>query len=149
LSADVTVASLERLTAGGASRVVLGSEVTGRQLQVDASGASQVSGVVRVDQALASASGASTLELSGDVGHLDLSGTGTSGLRLPRLTVRALDAELSGASCATVAVSDTLTARASGMSVLRYIGAPRIDHDEATGLSPIAPDAPGGERCGA
>lgn len=149
LSAEVTVASLDRLNAHGASEVRLGSEVAGEQMQVHASGASRVTGAVRVDHALASASGASTLELSGDVGHLDLSGSGTSGLRLPDLTVRDLDVELSGASCATLTVRDTLTARAAGVSALRYSGAPRINRDDISGLSSIAPDDPGSPGCGA
>ncbi|MGH4023389.1 MAG: head GIN domain-containing protein [Pseudonocardiaceae bacterium] len=148
LSAEVTVASLDRLTADGVSHVTLGSTISGEQLQFDVGGSSQVTGVVRVAQALASASGTSTLELSGNAGRLDLSGAGTSTMRMPELTVRDLDVELSGASCATVAVSDTLTARTSGASALRYSGAPRINQDETSGLSSIAPQSSGGKSCG-
>ena len=148
LSAEVTVAGLERLTTGGVSDVRFGTEVVGEQLQFDASGASRITGVVRAAQALASASGASTLELSGNIAHLELNGAGTSSFRLPELTVRDLGAELSGASCATVAVSGTLTARASGVSALRYSGTPRINRDETSGLSSIAPDTLAEDRCG-
>lgn len=146
LSAEITLASLARLTARGASDVRLATEIVAEQLQVDASGASRVAGVLRLDQTLASASGASTLELSGDIGRLELSGSGTSGIRAPGLTVRDLDAELSGVSCATMAVSETLSARASGVSALRYRGTPQINRHETSGLSSIAPDAGG---CGA
>ncbi len=149
LSADVTVASLDRLTTSGVSEVRFGSDVVGEQLQVDASGASRVAGPVSVDQVLASASGASTIALSGDVGHLDLSGSGTSGLRLPHLSVRDLDVVLTGSSCATVAVRDTLAARASGVSALRYSGTPRITRQETSGVSSIAAHALHGDPCGA
>ncbi|HEU0127183.1 MAG TPA: hypothetical protein VFQ48_01045, partial [Pseudonocardiaceae bacterium] len=77
---------------------------------------------------------------------------------LPDLAIRDLDAELSGASCAAVAVSDTLAARASGASTLRYRGAPRITRQQTSGVSSIGVDTsqPGNRgplffsrRCGA
>ena len=148
LSTQVTVASLDRLSADGLSHVTFGSVIAGEQLQLDAGGSSQVTGVVRADQALASASGTSTLELSGNVGRLDLSGSGTSTLHMPESAVRDLDVELSGASCATVAVSDTVTARTSGVSALRYIGTPQINRDQTSGLSSIEPQSSGAKRCG-
>jgi hypothetical protein len=149
LSAEVTVASLDLLSSDGVSRVTLGSVVAGEQLQLDVGGSSQVTGVVRVTQALASVSGTSTLDLSGAAGRLDLSGAGSSTLRMPRLAVRDLNVELSGASCATVAVSDTLTARTSGVSALRYSGTPSINRAETSGLSSITPQSPGDKTCGA
>lgn len=147
LTAEVTVAHLDRVTANGVSTIRFGTEVAAEQLQIDATGMSRVTGRVRADQLMASASGAGVLELSGDAGRMELSGAGTSGFRLSALTVRDLDIELSGTSCATVTVRDNLTAKAGGVSALRYRGSPRINRDETAGLSSIAPDD-GGGRCG-
>lgn len=78
LSADVTVSRLDRLATSGASKVTLGSPVTGPPLRLDANGASQVTGPVGVYHLEASESGASALALSGCVGSLHLSSAGTS-----------------------------------------------------------------------
>lgn len=147
LSAKVTVRHLDRLTSTGAGEVTLASELAGEQLEIETGGASQVTGTVHVAQVQAVTSGAGMLALSGHVGHLDLSGSGTSALRLADLTVRDLDAVLSGVSCASVTVRDTLAARAGGASTLRYSGTPRITRQETSGVSSITADQRPGDRC--
>lgn len=154
LSADVTVRHLDRLTASGVSKVTFASPVTGAELVLDASGMSKITGVVRVEHVEAAASGAGTLKLSGEVGRLELRAAGTARLPLSDLAVRDLDAILSGASCAAVAVSDTLAAQTSGTSTLGYSGAPRITRQQTSGVSSITADSPGNggssasDRCG-
>lgn len=147
LSAVITVSELDRLTTSGASQVTLASELAGDTLELKASGTSRISGSLHLEQVQVSTSGASGLILSGQVGHLDLQAAGTSGLRLSRLAVRHLEAELSGASCAAVTVSDTLAARTSGTSELRYSGAPRVTRQQTSGASSIAPYVPRSDRC--
>jgi hypothetical protein len=101
LSAEITVRHLNRLTTSGASRVTLVSLPTDPALQLDASGASQITGSVRVDHLEASISGAAMLALSGKVGSLQLNAAGTSQLLGPDLAVADLDAELSDREQAT------------------------------------------------
>lgn len=141
LSADVTVRHLDRLRTSGASQVELVAAATGPALQLDASGASHITGPVRIEHLTASESGTSTLALSGDVSFLRLNVAGTSQLRGPDLTVANLDAVLSGASQATMAVTDTLAATADGMSVLRYRGTPNIVRQQTSGLASIERDS--------
>ncbi|MGQ0776826.1 MAG: head GIN domain-containing protein [Pseudonocardiales bacterium] len=148
LTADVTVRNLDQLTASGVSQVTLEPELTGDALGLEASGASHITGRLRIEAMVATASGASTLALSGSVGQLNLHATGTSGLRLSELAVRNLDAVLSGASCAAMAVSDTLAAQTSGASALRYRGTPRITREQTSGASSIGPEASRSDRCG-
>ena len=142
LSAEVTVGQLEQLAANGASKVTLSSPVTGSALRLDANGAGQITGPVRVDHLEASESGASVLALSGRAGSLHLSSAGTSRLLGVDLAVANLDAVLTGACQATVSVSDTLAATADGVSVLHYRGSPRITRQETSGVSSIVPDSP-------
>jgi len=141
LSADVTVGQLDRLASSAASRVVLTSAITSPSLQVDVSGASSVTGPIRVGQAQADVSGAADLGLSGQVQDLRLRAAGASRLPLAGLTVGSLDATLSGASHAVVTVSDTLAVQASGASVLRYRGTPRITRSQTAGMSLVVPDS--------
>ncbi len=140
LTAEVTVGGLDRLNAGGASQVTLVSPLMGPALQLVVSGASRVTGPVGVDRLEAAVSGAATLALSGQVRDLQLSGTGASRLLLADLAVRDLDVVLSGASNATVAVSDTLAAQAAGASALRYRGTPNITRQQTSGASSIRPE---------
>ncbi|MGH3871484.1 MAG: head GIN domain-containing protein [Pseudonocardiaceae bacterium] len=140
LTAGITVRSLDRLSALGASEVTLVSALTGPVLRLVVSGASQVTGPVGVDRADAAVSGASTLTLSGQVRDLHLSGVGASRLQLAGLAVRNLDVVLAGASQASVAVGDTLAAQAAGASTLRYRGTPNITRRQTSGASSIRPE---------
>jgi hypothetical protein len=142
LSADITVAHLDQLITGGASQITLTSAPTGSTLTLVASGASQITGPVEVDDLQAGASGASTLALSGHVKSLQLSGSGAGQLQLSALNAQTGDAELTGASDADVTVSDTLAAQAAGASVLHYHGSPNITHKETSGTAVIAPASP-------
>jgi hypothetical protein len=137
LRADVTVGRLDRLEASGASHATLDAHVTSPSLRLVVEGASQITGPVGVDRLEASESGASVLTLSGRAGSLHLNSVGSSRLLGAELAVADLDAVLSGASQATVAVSDTLAVTADGASVLRYRGNPSITRQETSGAPSI------------
>jgi hypothetical protein len=142
LSADVTVGQLDQLATAGASRVMLDPTLTSPALQLNIAGTSAITGPVMVGRAQATVSGAGTLALSGTVAQLRFSAAGASQLPLVDLTVRDLDATLSGASQATVTVTDTLAAEATGASVLRYRGNPSVTSSQTSGMSSIVRDSP-------
>ena len=142
LSADVTVGQLDRLATAGASRVMLDPTLTSPALHLNIAGTSAITGPVMVGRVQATVSGAGTLALSGNVAQLSFSAAGASQLPLADLTVRYLDAMLSGASHATVTVTDTLAVQAAGASVLRYRGNPSVTRSQTSGMSSIVPDSP-------
>jgi Putative auto-transporter adhesin, head GIN domain len=142
LSAEVTVGQLDRLATSGASRVMMVSALTSPTLQLVVAGASAVTGPVTVNQVQAAVSGAARLALSGQIKELRVSAAGTSQLPLADLTVGRLDVVLSGASHATVTVSDTLAAQTAGASVLHYRGAPTVTHQQISGASSIVRESP-------
>jgi hypothetical protein len=142
LSADVTVGQLDRLATAGASRVMLDPTLTSPALYLNIAGTSAITGPVMVGRVPATVSGAGTLALSGNVAQLSFSAAGASQLPLADLTVRYLDATLSGASHATVTVTDTLAVQAAGASVLRYRGNPSVTRSQTSGMSSIVPDSP-------
>jgi hypothetical protein len=121
---------------------MLNPALAGPALQLVVAGTSAVTGPITVGQVQATVSGASTLALSGQVQDLRLSAAGASTLPLSDLTVRRLDVVLSGASHATVTVSDSLAARASGASVLNYRGNPTVTRSQRSGVSSIVRDSP-------
>ncbi|MGH3695500.1 MAG: GIN domain-containing protein [Pseudonocardiaceae bacterium] len=142
LSAELRVGQLDRLTAGGASRVIVASTVMSPVLALVVSGAGSVTGPIQIGRMQATVSGAGTLALSGEVGDLRLIVAGGARLPLAQLTVRRLDAMLSGACHVVATVSDTLAATASGASVLRYRGTPRVTRSQTSGMSSVAQDSP-------
>ncbi len=142
LSADVTVGQLDRLATAGASRVMLDPALASPALQLDIAGTSAITGPVTVGRVQATVSGAGTLALTGNVQELRFSAAGASRLPLEELTVRYLDATLSGASHATVTVTDTLAVQAAGASMLRYRGNPSVTRSQTSGMSSIVRDSP-------
>lgn len=142
LSADVTVGQLDRLATAGASRVMLDPTLTSPALYLNIAGTSAITGPVMAGRVQATVSGAGTLALSGNVAQLSFSAAGASQLPLADLTVRYLDATLSGASHATVTVTDTLAVQAAGASVLRYRGDPSVTRSQTSGMSSIVRDSP-------
>ncbi|MGH3830431.1 MAG: head GIN domain-containing protein [Pseudonocardiaceae bacterium] len=142
LSAEVTVGQLDRLDASGASRVILNPTLTSPALRLVVSGASAVTGPVAVGQVVATVVGAGTLALSGQAQDLRFNAAGASRLPMAELTVRHLDATLSGVSHAVVTVTDTLAAQATGAAVLRYRGAPSVIRSQTSGMSSIVRDSP-------
>jgi hypothetical protein len=115
--------------------------VTGPTLYLVVEGSSKITGALDVDRLEASESGAGVLTLSGRAGALHLNLGGASRLLGSELAVADLDAVLSGASQATIAVSNTLAVTADGASVLRYRGNPSITRQETSGVSSIVPDS--------
>ncbi|MGH3844546.1 MAG: GIN domain-containing protein [Pseudonocardiaceae bacterium] len=124
------------------SQVILDTAPTGPALQLDASGASQVTGPVGVDHLDIAESGASSLTLSGQVGTLGLYLLGTSQLLGTDLSVADLDASLSGASQADVTVSNTLAVTSSGAAELRYRGTPTVTRNHTSGISSVVAVSP-------
>ncbi|MDQ3905604.1 MAG: DUF2807 domain-containing protein [Actinomycetota bacterium] len=141
LSADVAVDQLDRVATSGASRVALTHTVRSPTLHLVVSGTSSVAGPVQVGQVQADVSGAGHLGVAGEVQDLHLEAAGASQLPLVDLTVHRLDAVLSGASHAIVTVNDTLAVEATGASVLRYRGTPRVTRFETSGMSSVVPDS--------
>lgn len=142
LSADVTVGQLDRLATAGASRVTLDTALTSPALLLGCEGASKVSGPVAAGRVQATVTGAGTLALSGNVQELRFSAAGAARLPLDDLTVRYLDATLSGASHATVTVTDTLAVQAAGAAVLSYRGSPSVTRSQTSGMSSVVRDSP-------
>jgi hypothetical protein len=142
LSAELTLSQLDRLAVSGVSRVRLTSTVASPTLQLVVSGAGSVTGPIQISQMQAGISGTGTLALSGQVQDLRLIAAGGARLTLADLTVRHLDAMLSGASHVVVTVSDTLAVQSTGAAVLRYRGAPRITQSQTSGMGSVAQDSP-------
>ena len=137
LQADVTVPALSGIDVSGASKVHLADQTAADALELVVSGASGLDGPVEISEGRLDVSGASHASLEGSAVRLDLSVSGASSVRGIAFTAQTLTASLSGASSVELAVTDSLSAEASGASSLRYKGSPQITRQKVSGLSSI------------
>jgi hypothetical protein len=139
LEAEVTLPSLAGLELSGASAVsVTGFEST-EALFVEASGASSLGGDIAAGGVRVNVSGASQVKLSGSGEDLVMDVSGGSSVDLGDFPVTDANAEVSGASSATVNVTGTLDAEASGAARLIYLGSPTLGRVESSGGGTIEP----------
>ncbi len=137
LRAEVTATTLAGVEVSGAAAVHVVGELIAHALDVALSGAAMLEGEIQAESLELELSGASNATLTGRVADLTVRGSGASLLEAGGLEAVALEIELSGASSATVAVTDTLSASASGGSSLEYSGSPTVLHSDASGGSSI------------
>jgi hypothetical protein len=136
LEASVTMPTLRKLHASGASRVTLEGCRSGLSFELQASGASHVQGGRSFGVSRLNVSGASRVTLSGSAGDLFVDASGASRVDLSGLQVPRAKVDASGASQVTVKVSGELDADASGGARVRYVGYPRpLIIDESGGGS--------------
>lgn len=106
---------------------------------LDLSGASKanVSGV-KTEKFDLQVSGASKVSIDGTARDLELDLSGASSINAETLMVETASVEASGASRATVNVSETLKADASGASRISYLGNPKSVSRDVSGASSIS-----------
>jgi hypothetical protein len=113
----VTTPEIDSIEVSGASRVVA-SDIEAADLHLSVSGASRI-------------------EIDGDVTSLEVDGSGAAHIDGPELTAVDLDVDLSGASRLVVTVTDTARGDLSGASrlVLRGDENPTVNVDTSGGSS--------------
>jgi len=102
---------------------------------IGVSGAGQTTGALSMASGKFDISGASTLQLDGTATNITAEFSGASTGRLDNLTVAKANITLSGASNATINVSNNIDASVSGASRLYYIGNPTLGNISVTGAS--------------
>ena len=155
--ASITLPDLRLLELSGASRgEVIGFETThavefevsgasslelvdmaAGDVSFDISGASRATGGIEIGDGDFDVSGASTVELEGKGADVRLEVSGASTVRLERFPVENADVRVSGASNATVEVSERLDISVSGASRLTYNGGAELGSVHVSGGSTL------------
>jgi hypothetical protein len=138
-TAEVTMPELTGLDLSGASRGTTSGFKSSRDLNVDSSGASRLSGDIECGDARFDVSGASRVNLTGSAEDLVIDASGASTVDLSGFPVAEANVEASGASDVTVNASDRLDVNASGASNVRYLGSPTLGTIDSSGGSSIEP----------
>jgi hypothetical protein len=132
----VTVPSdtLRSLDVDGAASLTDTDPLDGSSVQLRADGASRVFVVVAVDDLVIEAEGASVVNVTGEAGELGVSASGASSVEVGELVAQNASVEVDGASRATLSVTGSLDARATGASTVEYSGDPQVtaDADESS-----------------
>jgi predicted small secreted protein len=120
----------------GAGRLEL-DDMSSGDTSLDLSGASEARGNITMDNGEFDLSGASTLELEGSAGDINIDGSGASEILLEDFPVTNAKISLSGASNAVVKLDGRMDLDLSGASEVEYIGNPRLGSIEMSGGSSV------------
>lgn len=123
----ISVKDLKKLDLSGAVEVVTENRLSGTDLKIEASGASEVKLELAMQSLDLNLSGASELTLLGTAGTVRIDGSGASDIEAYDLAVTDLTVYGSGAIEASVTVSGSLKANVSGACTIRYKGNPKVD----------------------
>jgi hypothetical protein len=119
-----------------ASQLDLGPTMAG-DCKFSLSDASQVNGVIEMDDGDFNLSDASFLEIKGSADGVSIDASDASQANLPDLTVLTADVRLSDASRAVINVSSRMDISLSSASSLEYIGSPKLGRLEMSGGSTL------------
>lgn len=135
--AYVSVKSLKRLNASGACDVTVNGTLTGNELFVGFSGASDFKGSVKTSSLKVDLSGASDVVISGSAGDLSIDASGASHFKGYDLVTENCRVDASGASDIKITVNKVLNAEASGATSIDYRGTGMIGDIRTSGASNI------------
>jgi len=138
LKAYVSVKTLDKLDASGASDILVDGIITTDKLDIGLSGASDFKGVVKTAELNLNQSGASDATISGVAGKVTIEASGASDVKGYDLITDICTAKASGASDVNITVNKELNAHASGASDIYYRGEAVIKDMHTSGASSVA-----------
>ena len=138
MQARIALPALTGLDASGASRASVTGFRSDRNMQLNASGASEIRGDMETGDLAADASGGSTLRLTGRGSAIRATASGASTIDLGEFTAGDADVEASGASRIELNTSGTLNAQASGASTVHYAGDATLGQVDESGASTVS-----------
>ncbi|MDY0343787.1 MAG: head GIN domain-containing protein [Lentimicrobium sp.] len=126
---------LKSIEMNGATQLKANSSLKFNALSLECSGSCSIDLELTADKLKLETSGKSSVSLSGKAGNLEVEFSGASEFAGENLVVNQADIECSGASIMQVHVVETMSIEASGSSVIKFSGNPRILKQEITGKS--------------
>lgn len=137
LNAYIVTKDISKFDMAGASKLTLENVWNSSEGRIELSGASNFTGEVAIDRLNLDMGGASSLDIYGNSSSLDANLSGSSDIRDFDLSVVDLKIQMSGASEASLSISESIDIRASGASSLQFKGDAKITYKRLTGASEI------------
>jgi hypothetical protein len=127
---NITMPRLRDAEFGGASKVTLEGFIDEEEMSLHVSGAAKLSSTKLIaDKLLLDLSGASKVDMHGQVLKLTIDLSGASQIDLNEMVARDVDVDASGASRVELNVQKSLRVEASGASKITYRGNPAVSQD--------------------
>lgn len=133
----VTVKSLKKIEASGASNIKSENPLNITTLTVDGSGASNMKLQLNGGDVVVSLTGASSLKMTGTANNLTAVVSGASSLKGYELETQNASVNSSGSSIVKLLVKNSLKGDASGASSIKYAGEPKEKVLNVSGASSI------------
>jgi hypothetical protein len=127
LKAYITVVKLQEIGLSGAVNLKSENKISGQELMISSSGASEGTLELAYERLSMEGSGASTFRLAGTVKQVRIDFSGASELHAFDLLTENMEIDVSGAGEADVNVSQNLRVDISGAADVRYKGNPQIN----------------------
>lgn len=127
----VSAPAFQALDVSGASAIISEGQLTTKDLELSASGASELRLDVAASDLQADLSGASTLELRGNSARFSTEASGASKIKCLNLVTDETTLDLSGATDAEITANKQLNIEASGASNVDYRGNPNINQNSS------------------
>ncbi len=148
LKAAITMPALERVSGSGATQLTFKGFKAGKDFKAKITGASKLFGEIEAGKLDLEATGAAQVTLKGTARSAHIRAAGASSLSLDSLTVDHADFTLTGASSATINVKTKLDYTLSGASRLFYQGDPAIARHKVSGASRASKGSPSPGKTG-
>ncbi|MBU0473420.1 MAG: DUF2807 domain-containing protein [Bacteroidetes bacterium] len=137
LEAYITIPNLESVNFSGAVNASINNFEFENDLNVELSGASNLTSNIKTGDVIFKISGASRATLSGRGENISANVSGASSLQLFNFSIINANLNISGASSSTLNISGLLNANISGASSLYYSGNPTMGNINISGASTI------------
>lgn len=136
----VVMPALDGVDFSGASKANVARFSGVKSMEIEVSGASQVTMSLNAPKVSVDLSGASSLVLNGEGDVLTGEVSGASSFKGREFSAKTVNIDASGASSAAVVASATVNAEASGASSIRYSGSAKDIHSSTSGASSVKRD---------
>lgn len=137
LNVYITAKNIDNYDISGAADIVLHDQLVTKTVKIGLSGASTFNGEVAAEKMKLNAVGASKIKLFGDINNLDASLSGASEILSYDLIVKNIDIKISGASDASLTITESIKVNASGASVFKYKGNATIVSQKISGQAKV------------
>lgn len=131
----ITIANLDEIELSGAAKLVSEDRFDEDEMEIDISGASDLTIKIKTKKLDIDLSGASNADISGHAYTLDLDASGASNAKIIDLEVNDATVDCSGAASVWLLVKNSLRGEASGASNIIYKGNPKQVSIETSGAA--------------
>ncbi|MEP6594437.1 MAG: head GIN domain-containing protein [Ginsengibacter sp.] len=138
LKAYVSFREIHSLEATGASTFKINGTISGTNLDVKLTGASDLMGDVKFSKLIAYINGASQVKISGRVDNIDINASGASDVKGYDLAADDCSVKATGASDIRITVNKEISVNATGASSIVYKGDAVMTNVHTTGASNVS-----------